>query len=270
MEHSFDVVEANKYGIEEAILIKSLRFWIGKNKANGRHKHENRYWTYCSARTLHEQYPYISESKINRALNGLVKQGLIIKGNFNKVGYDRTTWYAFVEECDYLKMINEPKEQSDEPNTQEDSKDTSDNVEKIFNYWNSKKIIQHRKLTDRIRKKILARLKTFKVDEIKKAIDNYNFVLKSDKYFLTYHWTIIDFLNTDDKLDKWLSNNIIKSFYIEPKKKYKKPTTKVNLNTKKNTTFEQKAPPEEEFWLTKAIREGVVKPKTKKKDELPF
>ena len=47
-------------------------------------------------------FPYLSKRKIEVALNDLKEKGLIITGNYNKVAYDRTTWYALT---DYGKCI---------------------------------------------------------------------------------------------------------------------------------------------------------------------
>jgi hypothetical protein len=97
-EHHFKVKDAKSYGITEAILLYNLRFWIAKNKATGKHLHKGRTWTYNSYKGFSELFPYLSESQIKRALVSLVKQGAILKDNFNKMRYDRTSWYAVVDE----------------------------------------------------------------------------------------------------------------------------------------------------------------------------
>ena len=48
MNYIFDVEVAREYGVNEAIFISNLQFWIAKNKANGIHYHGNRTWTYNS------------------------------------------------------------------------------------------------------------------------------------------------------------------------------------------------------------------------------
>lgn len=66
--------------------------------------------------------------------------------------------------------------------------------EDIFEYWNSKDIIKHRKLDDKIKRAINGALKTYQYLEIVQAIDNYNTIVKEDKYYWTYEWTLKDFL----------------------------------------------------------------------------
>ena len=97
-EGQFKVRDAKTYGITEAILLYNLRFWITKNKASGKHCYEGRTWTYNSHKAFSELFPYLSESQIKRAFGNLVKQGAILKNNFNKKRYDRTNWYALVDE----------------------------------------------------------------------------------------------------------------------------------------------------------------------------
>lgn len=95
MEHHFNIVLAQEYGIEEAILIHNLYYWIHKNACNNKHCHEERYWTYNTTKAFALLFPYMNETKIFRSLKKLEEYGLIIKGNFNEMKTDRTCWYAF-------------------------------------------------------------------------------------------------------------------------------------------------------------------------------
>lgn len=102
MEHQFCVELASSYGIEEAIIIQNLYFWIRKNVANGSNFHDGRCWTYNSSKAFSVLFPYMTESKIYRILKSLEEKGIIIKGNYNENKYDRTCWYSFTD-----KAINE-------------------------------------------------------------------------------------------------------------------------------------------------------------------
>lgn len=76
----------------------------------------------------------------------------------------------------------------------------------IFQHWNSKKIIKHRKLTDRQKRNINARLKEgYTPEEIMRAIDNYAMVLHGKEYYWTHRWSIQDFLLRG--LDRFLPDN---------------------------------------------------------------
>jgi hypothetical protein len=85
------------YGVEESIFIHNLYFWILKNEANGRHWYEGRHWTYNSMAAFSELFPFWTTSQMRRIISSCVAKGAVIKGNFNKSNYDRTTWYALSE-----------------------------------------------------------------------------------------------------------------------------------------------------------------------------
>lgn len=110
MNHSFDVDIAVKYGVPEAILIENFRFWIAKNKANGRHFHKGRYWTYNSSKAMTELFPYWSQDQIKRTLKRLEDAGILLSDNFNASPYDRTKWYALSDTIDCAKSPNEKDE----------------------------------------------------------------------------------------------------------------------------------------------------------------
>lgn len=104
MTHSFDIDYALKYGVSESIMISNFQFWIQKNKANGTHLHDGRTWTYNSVNAFKEIFPYWNNGQIRRCLESLVKQEVLVKGDFNKNRYERTLWYAFNEESIFLNQ----------------------------------------------------------------------------------------------------------------------------------------------------------------------
>ncbi len=97
MEHSFDINIAKKYGIQAAILLKNLYFWIEKNRANDTNFYDGYYWTYNSKKAFSDLFPYMTERQIDYTLKKLIDEGIIITGNYNKVAYDRTLWYAITK-----------------------------------------------------------------------------------------------------------------------------------------------------------------------------
>lgn len=98
--HVFDVDDAVKYGVEKAVILQNMRFWLDKNKANGTNLHDGYYWTYNSAEAFYKLLPYFKSAKvIQRLLKSMVAEGLLLAGNYNKKGYDRTKWYSMPEYC---------------------------------------------------------------------------------------------------------------------------------------------------------------------------
>lgn len=107
-QYQFDIEEAKQLGVDGAIIVQNLRFWILKNQANGKHFHENRTWTYNSLEAFCTLFPFWSKRQIERILKKLVEQGIVLKSNFNQVKYDRTSWYAFEDEERFLKPAKNP------------------------------------------------------------------------------------------------------------------------------------------------------------------
>ncbi len=97
MIHNFDTNIAEKYGINAAIILQNIYYWIEKNRANDKHFHDGYYWTYNSMKAFEELFPYMSKKQIRGALEKLEEDGIIVCGNYNNSTYDRTKWYAITE-----------------------------------------------------------------------------------------------------------------------------------------------------------------------------
>lgn len=81
-------------------------------------------------------------------------------------------------------------------------------IEGIFSYWNNKKIIEHRKLTEKQKGHIRSKFDDYSLDEIKKAIDNYDYVLKSEKHqLMNYRWTLDEFFSRSNAFLKFLDSS---------------------------------------------------------------
>ena len=98
MKYMFDVELATQYGTDEAIFLENLIFWVIRNRENERNFFDGRTWTYNSVRALKSLFPFWSDYQMRRVLESLIKQGVIVKGNYNKNPYDRTMWYALADE----------------------------------------------------------------------------------------------------------------------------------------------------------------------------
>lgn len=92
--YQFDPDVACALGVNAAILLYYIDWWITKNKVEGRNFYEGRYWTYNSAKAFAELFPFWSEDLIQKLLVKLEKTGIIISGNFNEDKRDRTKWYT--------------------------------------------------------------------------------------------------------------------------------------------------------------------------------
>lgn len=112
--HSFEVEHAKRYGLAEAVLIKNFKFWIEHNIDQKYNFKDGRTWTYISLKELAKNFDYLSEKQVRTAIDHLIKDEVLVKGNYNKLSIDKTLWYAFVNENDFVK----PYAQNEKPSAQ--------------------------------------------------------------------------------------------------------------------------------------------------------
>lgn len=105
MTYTFDTLLAEKYGVNEAIMLNNFIYWIAKNEANGKHFYDGRYWTYNSVSAFEKLFPFWSNKQVRNVLASLERQGVLLKGNYNEQKYDRTCWYAFTDA--FVKSISQ-------------------------------------------------------------------------------------------------------------------------------------------------------------------
>lgn len=104
MTHSFNVRIAERVGVNAAIILESIVFWIKKNYDNEKHIIDCNVWTYASAEGLRSTFSYFSEAQIRYAIKKLVDEGLLEVRHFS--GYDRVNWYAVDPSaiCEYYQI----------------------------------------------------------------------------------------------------------------------------------------------------------------------
>jgi hypothetical protein len=96
--HGFDSDVAEEHGVAAALLIHHFQFWIRGNLAHDRNMKEGRTWSFGTVDGLAKIYPYLTRKQVRVALEHLLEVGILMKGNFNPKAYDRTCWYAFVDQ----------------------------------------------------------------------------------------------------------------------------------------------------------------------------
>lgn len=246
MEHNFNVDIATRYGIEEAILLQHIYYWIEKNKANNKHFHDGKYWTYNSARAFHELFPYIQERTIARKLDNLINNDLLLCADYNENRQDRVSWYALTEKAE--KILNNPKlafdkmtnaldnlsngiRQNDKSSSNIDiinNIDTNIKQTNIIEKENLKRKNDSEILLSDKEKIILDKWNSYNIHKCIKITSNVkNAISKSIKmnsetdilksiehydeilksqYYFSYKWDIIDFLNRKNALPDFMDN----------------------------------------------------------------
>lgn len=120
--HYFNTEIAEKYGMVEATILNHLQYWIAKNTQNNKNYHDGRYWTFHSIQAFCKLFPYLTAKKIRNAIKKLEDAKVLIKGNFNKLKYDRTTWYALTDLG--LRLFSKKEDKKTEPENPEKSSNT--------------------------------------------------------------------------------------------------------------------------------------------------
>ena len=95
--HHFQVDDAVLHGVDKAVLLNNLKYWLDHAKANGKKDFDGYFWTFNSSTAFSQLIPYMSAKKISRLLKELEEDSVIIVGNYNRANYDRTKWYTMPE-----------------------------------------------------------------------------------------------------------------------------------------------------------------------------
>lgn len=102
---------AKAIGLNEAIVLNQLHYWIEKNRRANHNFHDGKYWVYNSYENWQSNdFEYWSIDTIKRTFTKLEKMGLVISGNYNKLPMDRTKWYTI--DYENLEKIAENLEKS--------------------------------------------------------------------------------------------------------------------------------------------------------------
>ena len=138
MFYGFDGEVAEKYGVDEAILLYHIAYWVYVNEAMEKNYLNGRYWTYNSGKAFERLFPYWKDRQIRNKLQHLVDEGLILKGTFGDNRYDHTCWYTLSDKgksiCqnwtfDWTKFTNQSDKNDQSYNT------TTNNT--TNNYYNT-------------------------------------------------------------------------------------------------------------------------------------
>lgn len=201
MNFVFESKVAEIVGVDGAIMLQNISYWIAKNRANNKHYYDDNYWTYNSLPAFEKLFPFWSQKQISRILKNLIDDGYLISGNYNKQTYDRTKWYAITEKGTSIfpnGQMDIPKESDGNaqkvapiPNINTDNKPnnkyTSNDVEDIWNMYPNKK--GKDKAIDKIRKI----LHVYGKDKLIEVIERYCMEVQNvDKQFILHGSTFFN------------------------------------------------------------------------------
>ena len=89
---------AAQYGLDVAVFIQNIYYWVRKNEANQEHFYDGRYWAHSSYRGLEKWFePLWSMQQIKRIVSKCRDRGLLLVGNYNPDGFTHTNWYSVTD-----------------------------------------------------------------------------------------------------------------------------------------------------------------------------
>jgi len=102
---------AKRIGLNEAIVLQQIHYWLEVNRKTHKNFIDGRYWTYNSMRNWHENdFSFWSFNTVQRTFSSLEKKGFLVTGNYNKQSFDHTKWYSIdYETLEPLKKSIAPK-----------------------------------------------------------------------------------------------------------------------------------------------------------------
>tara|TARA_R110001592_G_scaffold21695_1_gene87233 strand:+ start:3669 stop:4421 length:753 start_codon:yes stop_codon:yes gene_type:complete len=110
----FNPEAAQMYGVDGAIMLHHLAFWVYRNKLNEKNEIDGHTWTWNSARAYTEIFPFWKNNQIRRILMNLEKDGAILSAVHNRARWDRTKWYTVTDKVQsfyhFQKSANASKE----------------------------------------------------------------------------------------------------------------------------------------------------------------
>ena len=101
MFFQFDSELARLYGVDEAIFIHNLYFWLRHNEATGtniiEYNGEKKVWSYHSMNAYQKVFPFWNRRQIRRIVESCRAQGLLITAALERDQHKQTLWYTLDE-----------------------------------------------------------------------------------------------------------------------------------------------------------------------------
>lgn len=97
MRHGFNTTVAEEVGVNAAVILDNIAYWVKHNYKTGRNERDGDFWTYGTHADISAQFTYLTQKQVRTALNKLIEAEYIKVGRYNKHKYDRTSWYTLTE-----------------------------------------------------------------------------------------------------------------------------------------------------------------------------
>ena len=212
---------ARVLGLNEAIVIQQIHYWLEINRKAKINFHDGRTWTYNTyEKWQSENFDFWSIATLKRIFKKLFDENILLKGNYNTYKYDRTLWVSI--DYDKLDEILYIHEKNVEVST-EYQNDTMENINltpsKVSNCDNAKSQIdtmENINLTPTIPKTTTET--TTEISLTTQSIQNVSVVETNKELIENNTHLILDSKNKKDKVSKWNKDRLLKAIELFKKK----------------------------------------------------
>lgn len=111
--YSFSTQDAMDHGVDAAILLHNIRYWLDYARAHGEMEQDGYHWMFMSANKMQSIMPFWTSNKIQKMLKSLTEKGVLIAGEYNNSSWNRTKWYTMPEFAHSAKRRNGVSETAD-------------------------------------------------------------------------------------------------------------------------------------------------------------
>src|SRR3712207_777943 len=85
---------AVRFGLNEAIILQQLHYWVGPNTGISTNIVDGVRWAYNTYEEWQQQFPWWSVRTIQRIFTTLERQGVVTARAMNVKDWDRRKWYT--------------------------------------------------------------------------------------------------------------------------------------------------------------------------------
>lgn len=129
---SFSKSLAAEIGLNNAIFLQDIAYWMGYNKSQGMAYEDGRYWTFSTHEEICERHPYWTKNQVRKIIKDCEEAGYLITGNYNKNRYDHTKWYTLGDKLydviSHIDVVEKPHRSVTEAKCRSGEKPTSINI----------------------------------------------------------------------------------------------------------------------------------------------
>ncbi len=215
---------ARLIGLNEAIVIQQVHYWLEINRKAKINQYDGRTWTFNTyEKWQNENFNFWSTITLKRIFKKLFDSGILLKGNYNVKKYDRTLWVSL--DYDKLDDMLDKYEENIENSTKYQNDTTVETLEneqsikmiqcKVSNCYDSKyqnDTMQNIKMIRPIPKTTTKITKEISITT--ESTQNVSVVETNKELIESKTHLLLDSKNKREKVSKWNKERLLKAIDV--------------------------------------------------------